>query len=992
MRVGTGLSLKPRSQAELSGFRGVDFTSSPFQVAQNRATSAKNLINIEGVNQKRNGWKQLINLGSKIDGIFNFVLNGDKFLLVYAGKKFYTLTNTDGKYSKTDITSSATSSAVDQSKLIDNKIELYINKNKAYIIGCGDYLVFGKYGDNYELRRVFNDKDTYVPTTTLSINEDSVTDSVRASFEEVNLLTSYRKNQMLGTETGYITTTDTVYKIGKEYFSKDGDNYTRLTNYTIGGPISSSIYEIKSKTWTIDAGSIDDLSDVEIILETMDGENAVTKNITNGNNSYRYDALVAGTDYQVGDEIIEELYILSATDYLLTSDTTFINGKTYYKRFTNKGRLYFSEDSLFELQVGEIDFNEGKITLKTNTTPQISGRDNIIVKFSKTLEGYSDRIEKCTTSVLFGAGGNTDRLFISGNSDFKNMNFWSEAADYTYFRENSYDTMGGDSVAIKGFARVSDSTLLVFKEDNGQEATIFYVTGKNVEETDSLGNIEYNTYFYKQAGTIGESIITPHATGNLAGDTLILSRNGVFGLEISTNVSTTERYSKERSRYINGKLCGLDNLQDACAVVYKNRYYLSIPDANEGGIVFIADARYTSTSEEDVNDTMNYEWWYWTNVDARVWAVIDNELYFGTSNGLICVFDDQYSDRIFQNTSVGDLSVTFSTNKIAYNMALSSELRENDGIKLSGADIFALLLSEDDITEIGYEYNPLTENEDWTSGNSITGNKVYEYDEEYGYFQTADTTYETGKDYFLKVGKWLLGDNSKIEKLYDGIEVYADNVENTGLSVNTKYKITNVDLGNARFGLKNEDGEDIEIESVGFRLCRIVSGLDLLVSEVDEDNATFTIKEHEDTADLDLVLYNSNTPSGLTAVITFKKNIYACWYTPVLDFGTNISSKTLLGITISTEPAQKGSIVFGYETRQTNRDYTAKTGTGFSFEDINFEDFSFDSAFANSYTVKLKERNFNFIVFRFISDNQYYCAVNTLAITYKINKLNKGVR
>ena len=992
MRVGTGLSLKERSQAELSGFRGVDFTSSPFKVASNRATKAKNLINIEGVNQKRNGWKQLVDIGSKIDGFFKFTLNGDEIFLVYAGKKFYTLTETNGEYTKANITNSGTVSPVIEQKLVSRRIQLYVNKNKAYIIGCGDYLVYGKYGANYELRRVYNNSDTYIPTTTLSINEDSVVDSTRSTFEEVNLLSSYRKNQMLGVAEEFEATSDANYLVGKEYFSKSGDDYTLLDNYTIGSPVGSSIYERKEKSWTVDAGSIDNLSDVEIQLETIENSAAVTKIIVNNDNSYRYEQLTEGVDYTVGADIEEELYVLSSMDYIATSDTAFVSDKTYYRKKSNKDKLFFSTDTLHELQVGNIDFTEGKITLKTNTTPQIAGRDNMIIKFSFTLNGYDGRIGKCITSVLFGAGGNTDRLFVSGNSELKNMDFWSEAADYTYFRESAYDTLGGDSVAIVGFARVSDSILLVFKEDNGQEATIFYITGQNIEETDSLGNSEYNTYFYKHAGTIGESVISPYATGNLAGDTLILSKNGVFGLDISSNLTTTERYSKERSRFINGKLCKLANLNEASAVVYKNRYYLSIPNEDEKGIVFVADARYTSVSEEDVNDTMNYEWWYWTNVDARVWNVIDNELYFGTTSGLICKFDNEYSDRIFQNTSQGDLSITFSADKISYNMALSAELKENDGIILSGSDIYALLLDSDDLTNIGYEYYKLKENEDWTSGESITGNTTYEYDEEHGYYQTSDNAYTTGKTYYKKFGKWLSGATKKIEKLYDGIKVYADTVSDTGLSVNTEYTISDVDLGNARFCLRDSNNEVVEITSVGFRLCRIVSGKNLLVSKIDEANSAFTVKEFIDTKDLDLVIYNSITPSTVLAKITFKQNIYACWYTPILDFGTNISSKTLLGITISTEPAQKGSIVFGYETRQSNKDYIAKTGTGFSFEDINFEDFSFDTAFANSYTRKLKERNFNFIIFRFISDNQYYCAVNTLAITYKINKLNKGVK
>lgn len=64
----------------------------------------------------------------------------------------------------------------------------------------------------------------------------------------------------------------------------------------------------------------------------------------------------------------------------------------------------------------------------------------------------------------------------------------------------------------------------------------------------------------------------------------------------------------------------------------------------------------------------------------------------------------------------------------------------------------------------------------------------------------------------------------------------------------------------------------------------------------------------------------------------------------------------------------------------------------FDFNDIDFEDFSFESSFASSFTFRSKERNFNFIVIRYVSDNQYSCAVNSITIRYKINQINRGVR
>ena len=95
---------------------------------------------------------------------------------------------------------------------------------------------------------------------------------------------------------------------------------------------------------------------------------------------------------------------------------------------------------------------------------------------------------------------------------------------------------------------------------------------------------------------------------------------------------------------------------------------------------------------------------------------------------------------------------------------------------------------------------------------------------------------------------------------------------------------------------------------------------------------------------------------------------------------------------ISTEPEVNGKLSFGYETRNVNKLINAKGINVFSFDNFSFENFSFDTGFANSYSVKCNERNFTFIIFRFISDNDSNSIVNTFTIIYKINKSNMGVR
>ena len=844
MRASTNISLKTRRTLQLSDFKGVDFSSSALSVRRDRASNMRNFINEYGVNKKRNGWNELIKIkyggqSQRINGIFEYVNGSRREVLVHAGRRFYRLVKSGGRYSVVDITltSTYTPSKVNTAKIKDQRSQAFFNKGRAYIIGCGDYLVYGTWneGVSYELRRVANNTDTYIPTTTISIDNDSVEDDMRGSLDDVNCLSSRRVNQLLGTSE---------------------------TN----------------KTWTLDSGSIDNGTTVDIKLETMSNGTAVTKQISN-----------TGSD---------------------------------------KTKLYDGST-----QVGTIDFENGKITFSIATTPRIENRDNIFVTFEHTVEGYIDRIANCNFGVLFGVNGNTDRLFLAGNAEYPNIDFHSESEDYTYFGDRNSSAMGSDSVPISGYGRLSDSTLVVYKSETSQEASIFYRTGRYKEYYDSNGNLESIIgEFPTSAGSIGEGVICRYACANFAGDNIILSRNGVFGIVLADNVATTERYTRERSRSINEKLKTHADLSEAVGIVYQNRYYLAVDN-----VVYIADSRYKYTSNDDIDNSYNYEWWYWDNCPVRVWANIDNVLYFGSADGQICVFDNEYTDRTYQDSTSGDLTFDIADNKVIYNKNIDIELSEGDRMTISTTGFYAL----------------------------VANNAVVENDR-------------------------IISDEEKILSFHDGMEVYADTVGESGLVINTKYYVRDVDNGTCSYTLEDESGNKVSIASGGFNLYKAISNIELYLANVTEDS--FQLKDYKVGNVLILANYNSTLPTNPLARFTHTRNVVAEWYTPIFDLGTNESSKTLLKMVISTEPEVNGKLSFGYETRNVNKLINAKGINVFSFDNFSFENFSFDTGFANSYSVKCNERNFNFIIFRFISDNDSNCIVNTFTIIYKINKSNIGVR
>lgn len=471
MRASANIQLKERRQLTLENFKGVDFSSSPLRVRSNRASNMRNFINEYGANKKRNGWNELFHIEDSegvvqpINGIFQYVKGTHKDLLVHAGKRIYKITRSNGEYVYTDITLSSTytPAKVKTSLLKSTRSQAFFNNGKCYIVGCGDFLVYGSWndGETYELRRVANNEDTYIPTTTISIDDDSNETDIRSTMEDVNLLSSMRKNQLLGRA------------------FKEGET---------------------SLTWTLDSGKIDEGTNLSIMLDVLEEGVAITYLIENNSSDKT------------------QLYKTKKDDESITAELC-----------------------------GSVDFAKGQITLTTAAAPQIEGRDNITVTFECAVEGYADRIMNCSFGILFGVNGNTDRLFLSGNPDFANVDFFSEAADFTYFSDRSNTIIGSDSSAIMGFARLSDSTLVVYKDENSQDASIFYQTGVYETEDDGLGNPILVAKFNRSAGNIGESVISRYACANFGGDNIILSRNGVFGIVLAENVATTERYTRDRT-------------------------------------------------------------------------------------------------------------------------------------------------------------------------------------------------------------------------------------------------------------------------------------------------------------------------------------------------------------------------------------------------------------------------------------------------------------
>ena len=257
----------------------------------------------------------------------------------------------------------------------------------------------------------------------------------------------------------------------------------------------------------------------------------------------------------------------------------------------------------------------------------VLGRDNIEVLFSKEVSDYADRINKCTTFGIYGVGGTDNRVFLTGNKDMQNFDWFSAVDDPTYIGDLNYSRIGQYS-AIMGYRKIGEY-MSIHKEDNEQDPTVYLRSGY-------LDN-DNNPVFSIRQGVVGVGAVSKYSFANLRDDPLFLSKQGVNA--IVTNAISGTRFAQDRSYYINSKLTKEENLDDAFAIEYKGFYYLAV-----NGHAYVADSRQKTYEKNANSDSYQYEWYYLDNLDARVFFNLNDELYFGRNDGKLCKFDDSATD------------------------------------------------------------------------------------------------------------------------------------------------------------------------------------------------------------------------------------------------------------------------------------------------------------------------------------------------------------
>lgn len=265
-------------------------------------------------------------------------------------------------------------------------------------------------------------------------------------------------------------------------------------------------------------------------------------------------------------------------------------------------------DFVVDRVAGKVTFNE------VPSEPNLSGQDNVFITFSKTVEGYTDRISKCTQALLFD-----NRLFFTGNPDYPNAIFHSELNNPQYISDlNYYEDGAGDS-EITGMT-VGNNILWVFKNLDQNNANVFY-------HEPTLDTEAGKIYPSKQGNV---SIGCYAGSTNFQDDIVYLSRYGLEGVSIEKIDS--RQVVAHRSTMVDVKMTNENGYRKACMAEWKGYLLILVDDR-----VYLADSRQKYANL----NSFEYEWFYWdiSNAKPNILKEYDDRLYIGAKDGSIFIVE-----------------------------------------------------------------------------------------------------------------------------------------------------------------------------------------------------------------------------------------------------------------------------------------------------------------------------------------------------------------
>lgn len=284
----------------------------------------------------------------------------------------------------------------------------------------------------------------------------------------------------------------------------------------------------------------------------------------------------------------------------------------------------------FEGEDFSVDREKGKITFNAAIgKAPVSGTDNLIIEAEKFFEGYADRVNLCRMSIAFDTGGTANRIFICGNPNEPETDRWCAAKDPTYWPDIYYSSLGTKGANIVGYSVMEN--LLAAYISGSCEGRSIVIRSSAVDES---GNVSFPIERHLQ----GEEAAAEKGFVYMDREQLFLTKRGIYA--ITTEDVSGEKYTQNRSYFINRELCSEENLEKAFCIKWKQFYVISV-----NGKLYLLDTGRRSYEKGEPLSSFQYEAYLWTGIDARVLWEDGGVLFFGDEKGNVCFFsEDAYSD------------------------------------------------------------------------------------------------------------------------------------------------------------------------------------------------------------------------------------------------------------------------------------------------------------------------------------------------------------
>ncbi len=242
----TSVSGTSRKSLTVSEFGGVDYSKQRFGVESSRSIDEINYVYRDGVLQKRKGttiefkcpsfkYREIdgsdeIQNGINLNGLWSFKAeDGEEHLIAHVGNLLCEVLDVGGNderiepiYDSTEINSETEKIYVCLAfkDFMSGQNSAFVGANRLYFTGGTKFacLRFYKDDDGKTVRHLYaienkhdesnESEDAYIPLTTIMItHNNSNSDGSRTTYDDVNLMTKWRKNSLI-TDSGWVDNVD----------------------------------------------------------------------------------------------------------------------------------------------------------------------------------------------------------------------------------------------------------------------------------------------------------------------------------------------------------------------------------------------------------------------------------------------------------------------------------------------------------------------------------------------------------------------------------------------------------------------------------------------------------------------------------------------------------------------------------------------------------------------------------------------------------------